>query len=392
MIAKRFAAAGIRLSHSERQRFARALDGRARMPVIQRNRPAGTQQVVALTPDDNREFKKSLRTLVKSGTAMIPRMADDEAAQNLKALKRLWPTQQLAQQRSFHVFQRRLLKRWGEPLSKLDLLITVARETGERIAATVRVPGVGSPYQIDALTRLHARACQIAFEIHTLLMAGLADGAMARCRTLQEIAATAFFIQEHGEETAERYVLHAAIESWRAARDYNNHAAALHVQPYKKAEMDRFETRRSKLLDRFGKSFDGHYGWAAHILKPNSGDPVRSFADIEECALPHMRPYFQLASQNVHAKSKGIYHRLGLMDQREVLLAGASNAGLADPGQNAALFLCQITTVLGVLHVTFETLTLTKLTCRLQREVGDSFIRAHRQLFKDERQRKRLSH
>lgn len=148
---------------------------------------------------------------------------------------------------------------------------------------------------------------------------------------------------------------------------------------------------RSKLLDRFGKSFDGHYGWAAHILKPKSNEPIRSFGDIEESVLPHLRPYYQLASHNVHAKSKGIYSRLGLIDEREVLLAGASNVGLADPGQNAALFLCHITTVLGLLHVTFETTSMMKLLRRLEREVGDSFIRAHRQLLNDERKRRRLA-
>ena len=37
------------------------------------------------------------------------------------------------------------------------------------------------------------------------------------------------------------------------------------------------------------------------------------------------------------------------MGDHEILLSGASNSGLADPGQNAALFLCQVTTVLRLL-------------------------------------------
>ena len=63
------------------------------------------------------------------------------------------------------------------------------------------------------------------------------------------------------------------------------------VRRYKKSEMNHFEAERSKLLDRFGKSFDGHYGWAAHILKPKTNKPIRSFADIEESVLPHLQPY-----------------------------------------------------------------------------------------------------
>ena len=82
--------------------------------------------------------------------------------------------------------------------------------------------------------------------------------------------------------------------------------------------MGTFEATRTQLLDRFGKSFDGHYGWASHILKPGTNEPVRSFTDIEEVVLPHLRPYYQLASHNVHAKAKGIYHRLGLMGDHEI--------------------------------------------------------------------------
>jgi hypothetical protein len=101
--------------------------------------------------------------------------------------------------------------------------------------------------------------------------------------------------------------------------------------------------------------------------------------------LPHLRPYYQLASHNVHAKAKGIYHRLGLLGDHEILLPGSSNSGLAYPGQNTALFICQVTTVLGLLHPTFETTMMMKAVNRLQQNTADAFGRAHRQLLKDER-------
>src|SRR4029453_18700836 len=119
----------------------------------------------------------------------------------------------------------------------------------------VRGPPIHTPYLVYIVTRLHARACQISLEVHTLLSFGLADGAMARCRTLHEIAATAFFVHDQGEQTAERYVLHEAIESWRAACDYNRHARALKMRPYSATEMNTIEKARKQLLDRFGKSF-----------------------------------------------------------------------------------------------------------------------------------------
>jgi len=148
------------------------------------------------------------------------------------------------------------------------------------------------------------------------------------------------------------------------------------MRPYTPSEIDQFEQARAKMLERFGSSFDGHYGWASHVIK-SDGRPIRTLGDVEDVVLPHLQPFYQLASHNVHAKSRGIYHRLGLIDADQILLSGSSNAGLADPGQNAALFLAQVSTALGMLHATFETVTMMKLITRLQRKVSDSFGRAH---------------
>ena len=91
---------------------------------------------------------------MKSGTATIPRLAEDMAVHTLKGLKRRWPTQERSQRRSYHGFQKRLLKRWGD-WRELDLLITVAREFGGQL-----LPPCGFqtpvPYLVDVLTRLHA--------------------------------------------------------------------------------------------------------------------------------------------------------------------------------------------------------------------------------------------
>jgi hypothetical protein len=44
------------------------------------------------------------------------------------------------------------------------------------------------------------------------------------------------------------------------------------------------------------------------------------------------------------------------------------------------LFLCQVTTVLGLLHPTFETTMMMKTANLLQQNTADAFGRAHRQL------------
>lgn len=55
----------------------------------------------------------------------------------------------------------------------------------------------------------------------------------------------------------------------------------------------------------------------------------------------------KLASHNIHANPRGILFKLGLMScEEDILLAGPSNAGLADRAQGCALSLSQITVAL----------------------------------------------
>lgn len=385
LISRNFAEIGIRLTRKERAAFAAAIATHAEMPTIHRaRRRANAPATIVLTADDSRAFQKHLNAIVKAGVRAIPKTTDDQAAFVLKRLTAGWPAQHRRQRRAFRGFQTRLLKRWGRALGELDMLITISREFGGQVATAVLRPEFKAPHLAEVLIRLHARACQIASEVHVLLSAGYADGAMARCRTLHEIAIVSFFIQQHGEETAVRYLAHDAIESWRAAVDFNKHARALKMPRYTRAQIARFDAARNGVLARFGPSFDGHYGWAAHINKKD-GKPHRTFGDLEESTLPHLRPYYQFASHNVHAKSKGVLLRLGLTNESELLLSGASNVGLSDPGQNAALFLAQITTAMALLQSTFETITTMKIVNRLQKRVGELFVKAHRRLEADHR-------
>src|SRR5260370_36714366 len=102
------------------------------------------------------------------------------------------------------------------------MMLTMSRELGDSVNREIRQsPDASSRrHLIDVLARSHARACQIVEEILCLLECGLSDGAMARWRTLHEVAVVASFVATHGEDLAERYVSHQAVESKRAADDY----------------------------------------------------------------------------------------------------------------------------------------------------------------------------
>jgi len=88
----------------------------------------------------------------------------------------------------------------------------------------------------------------------------------------------------------------------------------------------------------------------------------RNFAKLEEyMKFDHLRPYYKWACHNVHSGPKGITFKLGLLNKSEanqILVAGPSNYGLADPGQSCAISLGQITTCL--LYITVRALMTVK--------------------------------
>ena len=83
-----------------------------------------------------------------------------------------------------------------------------------------------------------------------------------------------------------------------------------------------------------------------------------------------------MASHGVHANPKGVFNQLGVLSD-EVLLAGPSNIGMADPGHNSAISLCQATAFLLTRLPTFESLVTLKIMERLTDEIGEALIEVH---------------
>jgi len=248
-------------------------------------------------------------------------------------------------------FEQRLQRLWSPALERLQALIIAASEAGATFALERRKARRWGPRD-EALVRIHARSCLIAREVLTLLRAGYASGAHARWRSLHELAVTAFFVSEHGEGVAEAYLLHAAVASRKDARTYQANAETLGYRPLSDLERDRTEAQVQLLARKYGKSYLGDWGWAAKQLDMD----MPTFHDIEKAVnMGHLRPYYQMANHAVHAGSKGLYFDLGAEASRgSVLLAGASNTGLSDPGQGAAIALHQATAALLVSDITAE--------------------------------------
>jgi hypothetical protein len=300
-------------------------------------------------------------------------IADSIATHFEREIKKKAKVELRARRTEQAMFEKRLKRRWMRPLDLLQTLVFIAVEAGQN--ASVQL-GSRRQHTIQVILRLHARACQVAHEIVALLQSGFADGAHARWRTLHELTVTGFFIAEHGDPTAERFVLHHGIETFKAAEQFQKYCQRLGFRSLTKRKFSDIAKRKERLIKRFGKSFNGDYGWAASIIQKDRP----TFRDIEEMVqLDYIRPYYKLACSNVHAGAKGAFERLGLYkDNSNVLLAGPSSIGLADPGQAAALSLSQITTCLLLAEPTLDSFVVIRLVDRLAKQVGRVFLEAQK--------------
>jgi Family of unknown function (DUF5677) len=267
------------------------------------------------------------------------------------------------------------------------MMLTMSRELSEQTGSRLQESQTkANEALIGVIVRLHARACQVTDEVLTLMRSGFADAAMARWRTLHEIAVTAMFIQERGNPAAMRYMEHEAVESLNAMRLYQDHAAVLGNKEYSKAEVEALTKHVDGLLLKYGPPFRTQYGWASDGPK----DDVRNFeAVLKKVKLEKWRPYYKMASHPTHANPKGILFSLALYRRNELIMLGPTNFGLADPGQNSALSLNQATAALCTIAPTLDDLVCLKMLMTLAVETSNEFIKVQKEIGAEEEQRRR---
>lgn len=309
---------------------------------------------------------------------IIENMIKEGAPDFVQRLKLDWPAQASFQTESTGVFRERLAARWAEPFALLGMLTTVSREIGEHVLAAHHEDSPEDrPILFDVATRLHARACQVAEEIRTLLSAGFADGAMARWRTLHEIAVTTMFLVDHGEPAAERFLLHQVVDEYGLLGARKAHPHILR-EPVDQEEFATIRQEVESLRARFGADFDDWYGWAAPWVK---GRPT--FAAIEAAIdLAHWRADYKIASENIHSASRAAFYKLGLIDA-SVLLTGPSNIGLHTPGQCTAISLLQITAAINLLAVSVDTALALQAMLLLCDEAQAAFVGVQESILSD---------
>lgn len=376
IIVRKLRAQGVRVAKATRDSIARAVHARefSTIHLPDAALPAGRRQPkISITKADLRVFNRIQSRLRK----LLPRIVEAEttklAPRILTDLIKRWPDQTKSEQEALAVFERHQWRRWHKGFSRLAMMLTITRELGGQLAAQY----AASPDRLlHVLIRLHARACTVADEVLTLLQAGFADAAMARWRTLHEIAVTSLFLREHGEPAAERFIAHEVIDALKAASLHQKHARRLGLNRLHRRDVDRLRRLVKKRVATYGPSFKRPYGWAAN--GPN--DHVRGFEDIEKrTSLPHWRPSYKSASHRVHATPNAIFDWIALHGPDA--LGGRSMLGVADPGQRTAISLNQVTAAVatcGTPSPTFDTVLTLKVLSLACTDTINAFIEAHR--------------
>lgn len=337
-------------------------------------------------------FEAALTFATEELPKIVPKALASAAKVLINSLRADWPAQREHDETVMADFTADLHARWGDAFATLRMMYTIAVEVGGGIAAARRRSRAKRNRVLnDTIVHLHARACQVVLEVITLMESGLADGAMARWRTLHEITVVTTLLVEHGEDLAVRYRSHAAVEAKRAMdRFILSHEQLGYAAPTKK-EIAAAESSYRACLDRFGDNFGSEYGWAAQHLKTKKPRLV----DLEVAAgKGAMQSYYRMASYNVHAGARGIDFRLGLLDGAgsPTALAGVSNAGFVDPARNTAHDLVFITTLLSSGTTRFDRMLEWQILAQLRDDLlrkldkaQKALERAHRAQLKRER-------
>lgn len=268
-------------------------------------------------------------------------------------------------------FIKRNKERWKKGLDKFESLLLVNQELGADFSEFYLQKAINENDDIFiALAFVHSRGCLVAREIFTLMENGFADGALARWRTLHELATVAIFLSKHDKKVAKKYIEHENITQCKGMIEFNKYADELGQQPFSEEEVEAARAEITRLENNYGKDFSRQYGWAKDELNNTN------FEQLEKSAgLSHLRPYYKWSLKKVHAGHVSNYADLGMSEaQSDFLLVGSSNSGLTDPAHLTAISLSQIAASFFLLRLKVDSLIYVHLIELFEDDIGNSFI------------------
>ncbi|MBE1513424.1 DUF5677 domain-containing protein [Nesterenkonia halotolerans] len=184
---------------------------------------------------------------------------------------------------------------WGPADSAFEASNYLGYELGQDIAGSTREHGP----KMKALLGAHGRALRTAGEIRHLAMSGFHAGAVARWRTLHELAVLIQVLGSAGPEVSRRYLDYARVENLQDMENYQLHAEALGRKPFDAEEMERAKRLVAEVVERSDKTMLKPNGWAFPLFPEKKSV---TFRDLELLVgLEHLRPFYKLGNNHIHA-------------------------------------------------------------------------------------------
>jgi len=296
-----------------------------------------------------RKMERLVRRLVHTGLTQEAALRQvmttfgqvlDAGAENMFSDLKATADEHLAHERLlWREAQAALRAQWSEALDVYYLTVYGIAEAADRY---IDRHAAGAAARQDdtfrALAFLHQRGRRIAWEIFALLSSGFPHGAIARARTLHELAVIGAVIGEYGRrpataDLANRFFDYVVIEELRAHDGgYSDFVAD-------ESYVNELRQRAEALTDQYGSPFAERNGWAAIL----NGDEAPSFAKLEALVeMEGLRGEYQRMSGEVHAGAAGLVLNMSALNPDEALI-GPTMVGLGEPGQLALLNLHRLT-------------------------------------------------
>lgn len=301
---------------------------------------------IEFTEDDIVELKRSFDELTEGFPELFDKMGRELGRSLADEMREEWQAKSamLADERD--ALRRKIAREWGEPFSDLRLLIELCSGYGHDFnEAQLRTDRKHNAVRDEVLSRLHIRACRIGEEIALLLDNGHTEGAEARWRTLHEVSVTALLIREGGEPLAARYVDHEAVEQKKALDD---HDRAIRANPrltprFDTADRNAIDAEFARVIQRYGNSFRGMYGWAADQLGIGNQPQFHHLQEAVGALATKLE--YRLACFGTHASPRKLTQPMHKWDPT-LHVPGTFAAGFENPGINTAHTLVQVTAAL----------------------------------------------
>lgn len=335
----------------------------------------GTVQVVNKNGSSDFEIdllegaETKINAIIENLPSIINESSDTESEKYFLNIKKRTSLILRGNNKNQKSFNKLLGKKWGKLLDLLEVFVILSEDIGADFTDDIiNLPVKNTSARFEVLSRSHARSCQVSKEIITLLRNGFADGGHARWRTLHEIAVETNIINRNDDELARKYLDHDLVQKLEAAKAFSKYDQEFGGENVTKEELQDLEIACKELAKLYGQDFLNENGWAASL----NGKPRTKFFDLELLAkFAHMRPQYKLACLNVHGGARALLFRPGLRydGDENFLLTGSSINGLANPVQNTAYSLLQITAALLTYNVNLDYLVALKVLFKLEQEI-----------------------